>query len=576
MKPDWLITNTDLTETPEKNIKSELFTVYYNAEVQIVKIDDVIVLIDGYVLPRFDFKDVFSERKNGELVVYLYKKYGEEFIQYLKGSFNLILIVKGKLKLFNDHIGLKKFFIFEQTSEFIISNDINFIAKNQEMQIDETGIAVNTLFHHFTGGVTLYENVRTSPNASEITVTNSVASGVYWSYRELANLERTNLSFDNFADKITHITKGYLDYIGSDKISMTLTGGMDSRTILAMLLKLGYKPNTFTFGSGVSADVEVAKKITKSFDLKFNNYAVPNPDGEWYDSLTDEIVEMGNPLIHIHRAHRLDAIKKELEENPDVKILFTGAMGGEGIRGLHYDNLIVTNFVKRLHHGENCSVMNEVLEKYFVKTESLSSDDVKKVIDELSYFSDNRKLNEFFVLYELVASLHDYQDLTIYQNKLPYVISIFLDIDYLEMLFSSQHSLFNKDNLAGNQLKRLNIPEVHCNLIDRIYKPLSKIKFVNGFSPREFLTNKYYYLFLRAVRKKFGKKYPPNFPYGEWYHSFIAENFNKLDSSLEDVIDVNRAKDQFVAGNHKTVEGYWHKFTNIVMYSKHITNAKRK
>lgn len=576
MKPDWLITNTQQQLTPEKTIQAELFTIHYNENVQLVNIDDIIVLIDGFVLPRFDFKDVFSERKNGELVVYLYKKYGEKFIQYLKGTFNLIVLKNGKFKLYNDHIGLKKFFIYEANSEFLISSDINYITRNKELQLDKTGLAVNSLFHHFTGGVTLYKNVRTSPNASEITFSDKLETEVYWSYKELAEFERQNLSFDNFADKITHITKGYLDYIGSDKISMTLTGGMDSRTILALLLKLGYKPNTFTFGRGVSADVEAAKKIAKSFNLKFNNYAVPNPTSEWYDSLTDEIVEMGNPLIHIHRAHRLDAIKKEIEHNPDVKVLFTGAMGGEGIRGLHYDNLIVTNFVKRLHQGDDNTIMNEVLYDYFIDQDKIDIDDVHGVVKKLNYFSDDRKLNEFYVLYELVASLHDYQDLTIYQNKLPYVISIFLDIDYLEMLFSSQHSLFDKDNLAGNQFKRINIPEVHCNLIDRIYRPLSKFKFVNGFSPREFLTNKYYYLFLRAVRKKFGKKYPPNFPYSDWYHSFIAENFNKLDSSLEEIIDINRAKESFVGGNHKTVEGYWHKFTNIVMYSKHIINAKRK
>lgn len=574
MKIDWLLTNREVKEHPLGKFQTSNFSFYYSEGGEVYKSQDYLILIDGFILPRFKYQDIFSGKKKGELVVHLFKEHGPKLINYLKGSFNLIIIRDDNCYLFNDHIGMKKFFIHEAKEKFVISNNIHFITRTIKPELDPEGIALNSLFHHFVDCKTTFRGVTYSPPGSKYVIGSDLIKDQYWNYKKLVELERKPLSYDKFADKITRITKGYLDYIGSKNISMTLTGGMDSRTILAILLKLGYNPNTFTFGSRVSADVDVASKITNYFALKFNNHTEVNPSGEWYNNLADEIVSIGNPLIHIHRSHRLDAIKKEMEKYPDTEILFTGAMGGEGIRGLHYDSLIVTDYVKRIHEGEDLSILDSYLEKYFIKNSNIDKSKLLQNIKNLKYLSGEYKSDEFFVLYELVASLHDYQDLSIYQNYLPYVISIFLDIDYLEMLFSSNYSLFDKDNLTGNQLKRLNIPEVHCNLIDRIYKPLSKFQFVNGFSPSEFLMNRYYYLILRGLRKKFGKKYPPNFPYSDWYHDFIGKNFKTLSPELENVIDLDKAKKDFDSCDHKTVEGYWHKFTNIVMYSKHINFIK--
>ena len=56
------------------------------------KINDTLILIDGFAIPRNDF---FSEYKNTdqhELVYELYKVYGRDFPLSLKGFFNIIVI----------------------------------------------------------------------------------------------------------------------------------------------------------------------------------------------------------------------------------------------------------------------------------------------------------------------------------------------------------------------------------------------------------------------------------------------------------------------------------------------------
>lgn len=59
---------------------------------------------------------------------------------------------------------------------------------------------------------------------------------------------------------------------GSDKVALMLSGGVDSCTVLAALLLIGIKPETFTFylSFSESEDLKAARKIAKAFSLESN------------------------------------------------------------------------------------------------------------------------------------------------------------------------------------------------------------------------------------------------------------------------------------------------------------------
>ena len=52
------------------------------------------LLIDGYVLPRTNVSYEFSDYCNEDLVIKLYEKYGNNFIQYVKGYFTILIFGK--------------------------------------------------------------------------------------------------------------------------------------------------------------------------------------------------------------------------------------------------------------------------------------------------------------------------------------------------------------------------------------------------------------------------------------------------------------------------------------------------
>ena len=107
MKDLWEITNIaeGKVKTAKTTINAGIFNVSFNdhCKIQHYSERNLYILIDGYVLPRFEFFDEYFSFNQDDLVIHLYLKYGLEFIKRLKGSFNIIIIYQNVIHLFNDH-----------------------------------------------------------------------------------------------------------------------------------------------------------------------------------------------------------------------------------------------------------------------------------------------------------------------------------------------------------------------------------------------------------------------------------------------------------------------------------------
>ena len=138
------------------------------------------------------------------------------------------------------------------------------------------------------------------------------------------------------ADKLYNIISSEISSCIDSQVSITLTGGMDSRVILACLLKAGIKPNCLTFGNQKAKDVYFAKQLAKAFNLSFHNVVSYPPNKDWYYRWVIETIKRDNGNSHLHRAHRTAAIAEHAERYAP-QVLFTGHMGGEGIRTFSYN-----------------------------------------------------------------------------------------------------------------------------------------------------------------------------------------------------------------------------------------------
>ena len=295
-----------------------------------------------------------------------------------------------------------------------------------------------------------------------------------------------------------------------------------------------------------------------------------NPTDVWFSEQAREITEFGNSLINIHRAHRLSAIKEEQQVNPDAEMIFGGFMGGDYIKGIVYDDYITSKLVRLWEYSnENKKeIVRQILKEQYFYNEKVDLDKILEIIGNQLFICRKKKIErEFFFVASVVGAVHDTQDTNIFGTRIKYPVNPYMDVDFLEILFSSKYSMINKDNSSRNQFKRFLQPMFQCEIINRLAPELSDIQFAKKgyYSVNEFLGNKLIYLIKRAYRLKFiNKTFPENFPYALWMKNYCDNVTEDIHQTVAELFDIQRLKASIETGQHQTSEKYWHQFTNMI------------
>ena len=380
---------------------------------------------------------------------------------------------------------------------------------------------------------------------------------------------------NDIADAFYGIITQHIENCPDAHISITLTGGMDSRVILACLLKAGVKPSCLTYGNPGARDIYFAMKLTESFGLKFHNTVDETPNKDWYYKWVVETIKRDNSNSHLHRAHRTAAIAEHTEKY-SPKVLFTGHMGGEGLRGLSYNNYFASSFFEEVNEGRArpLDAAKQVLKNYFLKTEIIDFDELLNHINGLPWMQHSRETNKLFFLYDLVGKIHHAQDIRLYSTYVSKVIPVYLQKEYLERLFSSPyHFLAKKKGLMG----RLANPYVHCKLIEKLYPKLLDYPLSNGYKPRDYLKGLWYYIPTKMYRSfRYKNQFAPTFSYGQWYVDFVKEHAENISPDIWEIYDKNKYMKALKTRQHKNDEGYWHKFSNPIFFDLVIKHKEGK
>ncbi|APF20141.1 hypothetical protein Calab_0559 [Caldithrix abyssi DSM 13497] len=532
--------------------------------------------LEGYFVPRISENEKYRKLDFTELLGELFKKYKMNFINHIKGVFNLVLFVNDEFYIFNDRHSLKKFFIYQDGQYFIISNNIKLISEKIKLEFSKENAIIFYLFEHFINGKTLFDKVEYSKPASLIKYSKRLAISNYWNPESLIKQKIRKYSFDYLANQWKSIIGGYIDFLSPKDITMTLTGGNDSRMLLTGLLANKIKPNAFTFGNPESSDGVIAKQIADYVGLNYHNYFVTEPTKEWFEKYALKIIEMGNTLINIHRAHRLDAIENEIQNNPDNEMILCGFMGGDYIKGIIYDDYITAKFMRLWKYSAISEVdkIKEILTYHLIDYKEF---DLEYILNQIKTFPYLNNINddiirEFYFLFYVLGAVHVYQDSHIFSSKIKFLVNPFMDVDFLELLFSSPYSMLHKNNSEDNFHRKLKYPEFAVNINYLLAPELSQIPYAKkGFySDEEYLSNKIVYILKRLWRYRSKYKYPQNFPYGIWMKEFVETQLIDLHPYVKEIIKSGLLIEKLEKDRHLTTEGYWHRFTNPINISMNL------
>ena len=232
--------------------------------------------------------------------------------------------------------------------------------------------------------------------------------------------------------------------------------------------------------------------------------------------------------------------------------MFLGYLGGEIVRGNWPDNLITSPFILKVWRGIDnyeTEISNHLGLNYF-KPECCDLKKVQHLIRTLDFVGNSTNINQFHFLFRLKAHLHFSQDLNLFTNHIKQVIPIFMDIDYLEMIFNTKLNLLYKRNITKSIIKRIHAPTFSCAVIGYIHKEIARIPLSQFFSPVEYNSNKYMAAVKGQIRKRKSKQFIVNFGYRLWYKEFFLAN-TAFSKTVQNFYNTNDAINNLQKGSIK-------------------------
>ncbi len=527
--------------------------------------DGIYVAIDGFVCPVNSIFHKYHLFSQEDLIIELYSTYGENFIQYVKGFFVIVIITPEKVLIVNDIHSVKRFYYSNKSNRYFITNDPMMLKHLDKLNPNPYAAPMLAAFQHFVEGYTLFEDVFYSKPASIFFAEmNQLKMQEYLDIDYFAGLSKQKITINDFMSEFQTSIHNQFSFLNCKKPALTLSGGRDTRTILATLLRQNISPHCFSYGNPKSMDNQTATNIADKLKLDYHNFHIENLNCENYDTIAFQLFRNANPFIHLHRTYRMHAaIEAEKQISPDI--IYTGFMGGDYIMGESFNDYIITEFLRRYltyKESEN-ELFKSIFSKHFIITKNHHIDFVKTILKKLKLRHQVfDKMSEYRIVHQIIGCTHDIQDLNIFMNEKSFVSAPFMDRDIMSLLFASEFSMFFNSKHSKNPFARLKGGELQCTIIKHLSPQLASIPFTNRYTPDDVLGNRLKYVLKRTAQQFFKPKTVPSFSYENWFSEFINLKINNFGDNINNMYNTEKLISSFYSNIHLNNEGYWHPFTN--------------
>lgn len=208
---------------------------------------------------------------DGNYLINLYEEMGDAFVGTLNGSFAGALLdyKKKRIILFNDRYGMHRIFVHEGHDAFYFASEAKalLVAVPETRQFDPIGLSEYLTCGSTLGSHSLYRNIEVLPPASLWVIENGmvIEKTCFFDPKDWECDDR--LSEQEFSHQIVEsiavIVRNYSR--STQSVGVSLTGGLDSRIIVACLGAESAGVPCYTFGSMYrdTADVQIAREVSR-------------------------------------------------------------------------------------------------------------------------------------------------------------------------------------------------------------------------------------------------------------------------------------------------------------------------
>ncbi len=249
--------------------------------------NQLVCFLDGYIFSDAQYPKEIAHNKSG--AEYLLKRYleaGPTCVKDISGSFNVAWYdkIKDRLVLATDKIGQRLLFYGNQNGNFIFASYIARIMAGNLVspEIDVESLSDFLRISYVCGEGTLFKDIKCMPEGSILSVENGeIKVQKYWGIDQIEPHGSYN---GERLDEIEALFKTAVARTMSSGVNTAigLTGGLDSRCILAAAANMKLPFITYTGGQENSTDVIFAKQSAETVGYEhFFEFIGPEKMTDW-------------------------------------------------------------------------------------------------------------------------------------------------------------------------------------------------------------------------------------------------------------------------------------------------------
>ena len=310
-----------------------------------------IIFMDGEVFGYKKEKDSLIkesyqfnyDENDAEYCMHLYEQHGVDSFEKFNGSFLIAIynLLSKELVLINDRFSSRPLFYYHLKDNLVFGPQLRIVLKYDKIPriIDRQAVIEFFTFQKIFGCKTFLDGLKVLPPASVLRYCDGrLTINQYW---EMGYPDVQKRSKIYYVEGLVDVLKQAVQRrtMGNHRYGILLSGGLDSRTILAA----SEVPMTaFTIADYENNEVKLARAIAEE---KNSNHIFIKRDYNHYPNIIDEAVELGDGMYSFQHAHFLrlfDMIKKKCD------ILFYGCSLGTLFQGYYLPSKSFHIFGKKI------------------------------------------------------------------------------------------------------------------------------------------------------------------------------------------------------------------------------------
>src|SRR5437016_5388358 len=272
-------------------------------------------------------------------LVHLYEEVGYEFLEKLNGCFSGLLLDlrQQKFILFNDRYGVNRIYYHEDARGFYFASEAKALLKilPGTRQLDLRSLGEVLCCEAILQNRSLFSGISLLPPGSSWVFSRGEPAKKKTYFKREAWESQPELSESDFYEKLketwTRVLPKY--FLGKQSIGLSLTGGVDSRMILACAPRLPGTLPCYTWGGKYRdcADVKIARRTAKVCRQPHNTILVGAEFLSQFHDLAERAVYISDGTMDVTGSIDLYVQRLARQIAP---VRLSGVCGGEILRRL--------------------------------------------------------------------------------------------------------------------------------------------------------------------------------------------------------------------------------------------------